>query len=74
MSISLRADALVASGSVEALVFTVVLTRSALIEIPTRDTVWVQDVSLCAGAGKASFSVLTREFARRRSELAFVHI
>jgi len=74
LGVSQWTDALVASGSVEAFVFAVVLTGGAFVQIPTRNTVRIKDVAFRTGTDKTSLRVLTGEFARGRSQFAFVDI
>lgn len=74
LRVSLRTRALVASRRVDALVLAVVLSSGTFIQIPTGDSVGVENVSFRARADETTIRVLASELARRRSQLAFIHI
>jgi hypothetical protein len=74
LRISFRTDTLVASGGVETFVLTVVLAGGALIQIPTRDSTGIEDVSFRTGTDETALRVHAGELAGRRCQFALVHV
>ena len=74
LSISISAAAGITALSIDALLLTQMITRSAFVEIATAYAIRIQNKSSWARACETSFGILTIELARLRRQLALVHI
>jgi hypothetical protein len=74
LRISFRTDTLVASGGVETFVLAVVLAGGALIQISTRDSIGIKDISFRTGADETALRVHARKLARRWCQFALVDV
>jgi len=74
LSVTWLAPTLVRPVGVDAQLLANVLASSALVQVPASGVVGVQQVSGGTAARVTAFQILTRHFARRRVEQAFVYI
>lgn len=74
LRVAFGTDALVTAGCVGALVFAIMLTCGALIQVATRNTVRIKNVAFGTRTNEAALRVLTRELARCWIQFALVDV